>query len=306
MMYLLLIVGFILLIKGADMFVDGSSSIASLLKVPGVVIGLTIVALGTSAPEAAVSITAGFAGSNEIAISNIIGSNLFNFLSVVGVCAAIKAFDSDHDILKRDFPVSIALSILLFVLMLDGTISRIDGVLLVSILIIYIFCMVRSALKNRVEADEEIKVMSPLKSIIFCLIGVAAIIGGGQLVVDSATKIALAFGMSQTLVGLTIIAIGTSLPELVTSIVAAGKGQSGMALGNVVGSSIFNIVFILGCSSTLNAIAVVPEVLIDATLLIGVNLIVFFFCKTKQKVERWEGIVCVLLYCVYTGYIIMR
>lgn len=306
MMYLLLIVGFILLIKGADMFVDGSSSIASLLKVPGVVIGLTIVALGTSAPEAAVSITAGFAGSNEIAISNIIGSNLFNFLSVVGVCAAIKAFDSDHDILKRDFPVSIALSILLFVLMLDGTISRIDGVLLVAILIIYIFCMVRSALKNRVEADEEIKVMSPLKSIIFCLIGVAAIIGGGQLVVDSATKIALAFGMSQTLVGLTIIAIGTSLPELVTSIVAAGKGQSGMALGNVVGSSIFNIVFILGCSSTLNAIAVVPEVLIDATLLIGVNLIVFFFCKTKQKVERWEGIVCVLLYCVYTGYIIMR
>ena len=245
MMYLLLIVGFILLIKGADMFVDGSSSIASLLKVPGVVIGLTIVALGTSAPEAAVSITAGFAGSNEIAISNIIGSNLFNFLSVVGVCAAIKAFDSDHDILKRDFPVSIALSILLFVLMLDGTISRIDGVLLVAILIIYIFCMVRSALKNRVEADEEIKVMSPLKSIIFCLIGVAAIIGGGQLVVDSATKIALAFGMSQTLVGLTIIAIGTSLPELVTSIVAAGKGQSGMALGNVVGSSIFNIVFIL-------------------------------------------------------------
>lgn len=306
MMYLLLIVGFILLIKGADMFVDGSSSIASLLKVPGVVIGLTIVALGTSAPEAAVSITAGFAGSNEIAISNIIGSNLFNFLSVVGVCAAIKAFDSDHDILKRDFPVSIALSILLFVLMLDGTISRIDGVLLVAILIIYIFCMVRSALKNRVEADEEIKVMSPLKSIIFCLIGVAAIIGGGQLVVDSATKIALAFGMSQTLVGLTIIAIGTSLPELVTSIVAAGKGQSGMALGNVVGSSIFNIVFILGCSSTLNAIAVVPEVLIDAALLIGVNLIVFFFCKTKQKVERWEGIVCVLLYCVYTGYIIMR
>lgn len=306
MMYLLLIVGFILLIKGADMFVDGSSSIASLLKVPGVVIGLTIVALGTSAPEAAVSITAGFAGSNEIAISNIIGSNLFNFLSVVGVCAAIKAFDSDHDILKRDFPVSIALSILLFVLMLDGMISRIDGVLLVAILIIYIFCMVRSALKNRVEADEEIKVMSPLKSIIFCLIGVAAIIGGGQLVVDSATKIALAFGMSQTLVGLTIIAIGTSLPELVTSIVAAGKGQSGMALGNVVGSSIFNIVFILGCSSTLNAIAVVPEVLIDATLLIGVNLIVFFFCKTKQKVERWEGIVCVLLYCVYTGYIIMR
>ena len=306
MMYLLLIVGFILLIKGADMFVDGSSSIASLLKVPGVVIGLTIVALGTSAPEAAVSITAGFAGSNEIAISNIIGSNLFNFLSVVGVCAAIKAFDSDHDILKRDFPVSIALSILLFVLMLDGTISRIDGVLLVAILIIYIFCMVRSALKNRVEADEEIKVMSPLKSIIFCLIGVAAIIGGGQLVVDSATKIALAFGMSQTLVGLTIIAIGTSLPELVTSIVAAGKGQSGMALGNVVGSSIFIIVFILGCSSTLNAIDVVPEVLIDATLLIGVNLIVFFFCKTKQKVERWEGIVCVLLYCVYTGYIIMR
>ena len=154
MMYLLLIVGFILLIKGADMFVDGSSSIASLLKVPGVVIGLTIVALGTSAPEAAVSITAGFAGSNEIAISNIIGSNLFNFLSVVGVCAAIKAFDSDHDILKRDFPVSIALSILLFVLMLDGTISRIDGVLLVAILIIYIFCMVRSALKNNVSIKE--------------------------------------------------------------------------------------------------------------------------------------------------------
>lgn len=306
MMYLLLIIGFVLLIKGADMFVDGSSSIASLLKVPGVVIGLTIVALGTSAPEAAVSITAGFTGNNDIAISNIVGSNMFNLLSVVGVCAAIKAFTSDEDILKRDFPVCIALTVLLFLFMLDGKISRIDGVIFVILLAIYIFIMVRSALKNPVEADEEIKVMSPLKSILFCLIGVAAIIGGGQLVVDSASKIAATFGMSQTLIGLTIIAIGTSLPELVTSIVAAGKGQSGMALGNVVGSSILNIIFILGFSSALNAIAVVPEVLIDGAILIAVNVIVFIFCKTKKRVDRWEGIVCVLMYCAYTAYIIMR
>lgn len=305
MMYLLLIVGFILLVKGADFFVDGSSSIASLLKVPGVVIGLTIVALGTSAPEAAVSITAGFTGNNDIAISNIIGSNLFNFLSVVGVCAAIKAFDSDQDILKRDFPISIGLSCLLLVFMLDGKVSRLDGIIFIVLLVSYIILVVRSALRNRVE-PEEIKVMSPLKSVLYCIIGVIAIIAGGQLVVDSASRIAAAFGMSQTLIGLTIIAIGTSLPELVTSIVAAGKGQSGMALGNVVGSSIFNIIFILGFSSALNAITVVPEVVIDAALLIGVNIIVFIFCKTKKRVDRWEGVVCVLLYCIYTGYIIMR
>lgn len=306
MMYVLLLIGFLLLMKGADLFVDGSSSIACLLKVPAVVIGLTIVAAGTSAPEAAVSITAGFAGNNEIAISNVIGSNFFNLLAVVGVCAAIRAFDSDKDILRRDFPVCIGLSALLFIFMLDGQVSRLDGAILAFLLVVYVVFMVRSALKNRVEADEEIKVMSPLKSVMFCLIGIAAIIAGGQLVVDSASKIALAFGMSQTLVGLTIVAIGTSLPELVTSIVAAGKGQSGMALGNVVGSSIFNIVFILGFSSMLNAIAVVPEVLIDAALLTVVNAIVFVFCKTKKRVDRWEGIVCVLMYCAYTGYIIMR
>lgn len=305
MMYLLLLIGFVLLIKGADLFVDGSSSIAGILKVPSVVIGLTIVAMGTSAPEAAVSINAGFAGNSDISLGNIIGSNIFNLLVVIGACAVIFPARSNEDILKRDLWWNIGVSILLFLLIFDGQISRIEGLVLLAVFIFYLGLMVRSALKNRIEETPQ-NVMSLPKSLLFVSIGLAAVVFGGDLVVDNASLIAKAWGMSDTLVGLTIVAIGTSLPELVTSITASRKGDSGIALGNAVGSCLFNILFILGIASTLTPINAVPELIIDAAILIAATIVILIVAKTGKKTNRIEGIICVTAYILYSAYIILR
>ena len=302
---LLLLVGFVLLIKGADFFVDGSSSVAKLLKIPSVVIGLTIVAMGTSAPEAAVSITAGIQGSNEIAISNVVGSNIFNMLVVVGVCALIKPFDLDKTILKRDFPVNIiAGAVLLVVALMGMVLSRLDGVILLAMMAIYITWLVVSEVRNREESDGEIKTMSPILSIICIVGGLAAVIFGGDLVVDNAVAIAKVFGLSETFIGLTIIAIGTSLPELVTSIVASKKGENGLALGNVVGSNIFNILLILGLSSSLSEIALDSRAVANVIFLIAMTVIMYLLCVFGKKLSRGVGIGMVSAYVVYTGYLL--
>lgn len=303
--YAWLILGFILLIKGADFFVDGSSALARLLKVPTVIIGLTIVAMGTSAPEAAVSITAGLSGNNAIAISNVLGSNMFNSLVVVGVCGAMLAFKSDKDILKRDMPINIAISILLTLLLIDRELSRFDGILLLVGMVLFITKMISAAKNDRVEDEASVDV--PLiKSLVFIVGGIAAIIAGGQLTVDSASNIALSLGLSQTFVGLTIVAIGTSLPELVTSIVAAKKGESGLALGNAIGSNIFNILFILGFSSALHPIMVEAVSIVDAVMLIGISMMLYIFAKTKNEVSRTEGLLMVASYIGYTIYLLVR
>jgi len=305
----LLVVGFVLLVKGADWFVDGSSSVAKLLKIPSVIIGLTIVSIGTSAPEAAVSISASLSGSNEIAISNVVGSNIFNLLIVIGVCAVIKAFATDKDIVKRDMPLNILASVLLLAMIFDGTLSRIEGIILLALMVLYILVLIKNALKNR-DQGEEIKVMSPLKSLLFIAIGIAAIVFGGDMVVDNAKIIAATLGMGDMLIGLTIVAVGTSLPELVTSIVAARKGESGLALGNAVGSCLFNIFLILGISSVLSPITL-PEIsafetLVDTMVLIGVTVLTYIFSRTKHKTVRWEGITYILIYSAYIAYAIMR
>ena len=305
MMYVLLIVGFILLIKGADFFVDGASSTAKLLKVPSVIIGLTIVAMGTSAPEAAVSISAGLSGSSDIALSNVIGSNIFNLLIVVGVSAIICPMKTEKVILRRDIWWSLGAAVATLIMMTDMKISGAEGILLLGGMAAYIAVLVFDARKKRDEGDE-VKAMSLLKSIIYIVGGLAAIIIGGDLVVDSACDIAAAFGMSEALIGLTIVAAGTSLPELVTSIVAAKKGDSGLALGNVVGSNIFNILFILGSASALSTINVAPELFIDTAILIAVTLLMYFLCRTKEKTSRGEGALCVLVYSAYMAYIILR
>lgn len=305
MMYLLLLLGFVLLIKGADFFVDGSSSIAGILKVPPVIIGLTLVAMGTSAPEAAVSITAGLAGNSDISLGNIIGSNIFNLLVVIGVCAVIFPAVSHKDILNRDLWWNIGISGLLFVFLLDGTISRPEGFLLLAAFVIYIGIMIKSALKNKTEEPPQ-ELMSVPKSVLYMLIGLAAVIFGGDLVVDNAGLIAKSLGMSDTLVGLTIVAIGTSLPELVTSITASVKGESGIALGNAVGSCIFNILFILGASSALTPIHAAPEMITDAAILIAAAVLILIVARTGEKTNRAEGIICVAGYIAYTAYIILR
>lgn len=306
--YVLLVVGFLLLIKGADLFVDGSSSVAKLLKIPSVIIGLTIVSIGTSMPEAAVSISAGFSGNSDIAIGNVIGSNVFNLLGVIGLSAIFLPIITEKEILKRDIPVNILITILLFLFMWNGKINRIEGAILLVGMIIYMIILVRNALKNRTpDADgEENNSMSVGKSIIFIVIGLAAIIFGGNMVVDNASKIATSLGMSETLVGLTIVAVGTSLPELTTSVVASRKGDSGIALGNAAGSCIFNILFILGTASLLTPVNVANELIIDCAILIVVSVIIWILAKSNEEFSKAEGLLCVVLYILYTAYIIIR
>lgn len=305
MEYLLLLIGFVLLIKGADFFVDGSSSLARIMKVPSVIIGLTIVAMGTSAPEASVSVNAALAGSNDIAISNVIGSNLFNGLVVVGVCAFMAGFKTNPEILKRDMPLNIIVTAILCIMLLDRHINHIEGIILLISMAVYIAVMVISALKNRETADE-CKILSLPKSLIFIIGGLIAVIFGGTLVVDNACLIAKDFGVSENFIGLTIIAIGTSLPELVTSITATRKGDSGLALGNAIGSNLFNILFILGMSATIYPLNVLSESIIDCIILLVSAVILYVFARTKKTMNRWEGIVCVFLYVGYTAYLLIR
>ena len=305
MEYILLIIGFVLLIKGADFFVDGASSVAGKLKVPSLIIGLTVVSMGTSMPEAAVSISASLSGANGISLGNVIGSNIFNLLMVVGVSSIILPIVTDRAILKRDMPVNIGITAVLLVMLLDGKLGRLDAAILLLMLVVYLFILIRSALKNR-EEGEETKVLTWFKSILFIVLGAAAIIGGGQLVVESAKKIASSLGMSDTLIGLTVVALGTSLPELVTSVVAAKKGDSGIAMGNVVGSCIFNILFILGMAGVISPMVAESVFFIDTGILIAVSLIMLLFAFTKRKTSRVEGAICVLMYAAYTAYIIMR
>lgn len=305
MEYILLIVGFVLLIKGADYFVNGASSVAAKLKVPSLIIGLTVVSMGTSMPEAAVSVSASLSGNNGISLGNVIGSNIFNLLVVVGVSSIILPIVTDNAILKRDIPINIAITGALCLMLIDGTLSQWDALILLLLFGAYMFILIRSALKNRVEEPEQ-KELPWGKSILFIALGLGAIIGGGQLVVNSAKTIALTLGMSETLVGLTVVAIGTSLPELVTSIVAAKKGDSGIAMGNVIGSNIFNILFILGLSGIISPMTADSAFFIDTGILIAVSLVMTLFAFTSRKTNRAEGAISTAMYVAYTAYIIMR
>ena len=302
----LLVLGFVLLIKGADLFVDGSSSIAKFLKIPAVIIGLTIVSIGTSLPEAAVSISASFKGAYDLSIANVVGSNIFNLLGVVGVSAFICPFVVDRVIMKRDFPISILAAAILAVMLIDYSLSRAEALILFVLFVLYILLLVRSALRNRIEAEEDYKTLSPLKSVIFVVIGIIGIVAGGTFTVDAATFFAQALGMSELLIGLTIVAVGTSLPELVTSVIAAKKGESEIALGNVVGSNIFNIFFILGMSGIVHPLHCDPGALIDTVLLILMSGLMFFIYKAKNKVSRPVGVLGVVIYVIYVVYIILR
>ena len=303
---ILLIGGFFFLVKGADLFVDGSSSVAKLFKIPSVIIGLTIVSIGTSLPEAAVSITSSLQGSYDLSIANVVGSNMFNTLVVIGFSAVICPFVVDKSILKRDFPLCIGATILLAFMLFKNPLSRVEAGILFVLFAAYLVFLVISALKSRSGGEEEVKALSPLKSVIFILLGGAGIILGGTLTVNSAKFFASALGMSELLIGLTVVAVGTSLPELVTSIVAAKKGESEIALGNVVGSNLFNILFILGMSGIVHPLTCDFGAFIDTILLIGVCAAMFIACKTKGKVSRGEGVICLLLYIIYVVYTILR
>lgn len=322
---LILVVGFVLLIKGADFFVEGSSAAAKKFRVPSVVIGLTVVAMGTSAPELAVSLSAALEGSNEIAVSNVTGSNMFNLMAVLGICAVMSPLPSDKNIVKKDYPFMIFITLVLIVLSFGnyfgialtqgtsslakcGILGRFGGIVLLILFAVYIFSTVKHALKIRSESsDDEYEVFfKPWQIILYIIGGLAAIVIGGKMVVVGAKSIALAIGMTETLVGLTVVAVGTSLPELVTSVIAAKKGENGLAMGNIIGSNIFNILFILGMSSVITPIGVNVQGVTDMIINFIMCIIVYFFAKTSKNISKGEGVFMIMLYAAYMVYAIFR
>lgn len=320
MVYLFLVIGFVLLIKGADFFVDGSAGVAKILRIPGIIIGLTIVAMGTSLPECAVSVTASLSKNNDIAISNVVGSNFFNLLVVCGVCSMIQPLPIDKGTLKKEFPFSIFVEILLLFLSADyllhgkkviDQVSRLDGILLLVLFVIFLLVTVKSALSARnsnsdQEKEQEEKKLSVFQCIFFILLGIVAIKYGGDMVVNCASKIADNFGLSPNMIGLTIVAVGTSLPELVTSVVASRKGQSDMAVGNVVGSNIFNVLLILGISSTIHPIQVALYSIYDLIFLCIGSIMVWVFAFKGGKLNRIHGCSMVSIYIIYMIFVCVR
>ena len=303
---ILLIVGFVLLIKGADMFVDGASDLATKLKIPAMIIGLTIVAFGTSAPEAAVSVTSALNHSNAIAISNIVGSNIFNLLVVVGITAIIYKIDIDDVSLKQDFPVLLISSILLLLFIVTSSqISRIEGIIFLIGIIAYVTFLIVKSKKESKNMPVGTTHLSNIMIVLFIIVGLAFILIGSDLVVDASKDIALSLGMSETLVGLTIVSIGTSLPELITSVTAAYNKNTGIAIGNAVGSCIFNILFIVGLTTTITPIATTSVMVIDTIIMILALVITYILAYDKKDFNRKDGIILVSLFIVYMIYIIM-
>ena len=307
MMYLFLVAGFVLLIKGADFFVDGSSSVAKALKIPSLIIG--IVAMGTSLPETSVSVSASLTGANDLSVSNAVGSNIFNLMVVAGLCAVFYPIPVNSETIKRDFPISIlAAGILALFGWTGGIIAHAEGAILLVIFAAFLVLMVLSAVRARNSAVvyEDYAVLPAWKCAVFLIGGIAAIAVGGKMVVLGATDIARHFGMTENIIGMTIVAFGTSLPELVTSIVAARKKETDMAMGNVIGSNIFNILFVLGIAGSISPIKFTADNITDTAVLICVSLLVFVLCIPKKKITRPLGAFMVLIYAAYTVYLLGR
>ncbi|MBK8504713.1 MAG: calcium/sodium antiporter [Saprospiraceae bacterium] len=314
--YILFILGFIILIKGADLLVDGASSVAKRFNISNIVIGLTIVAFGTSAPEFIVNIFASVRGDTDLAIGNILGSNIANILLILGIASIIYPMTSLENTVWKEIPLSLLAALLLAVMAndmrLDGAeysgLTRTDGLALIAFFIIFLYYSFGISKVTGEQVTDEISVLSPLKSSLYILGGLAGLVFGGKWIVDGAVKIAEGFQISQSLIGLTVVAIGTSLPELATSAVAAYKKQSDIAIGNVVGSNIFNIFWILGFSSLITPIPFKTSSDIDVLMTILSSLILFLimFIGKRHTIERWQGAMMILLYVSYVTYLIIK
>ena len=324
MIYIFLIIGFILLIKGADFFVEGTASIARKFNVPSMIIGLTIVAMGTSAPEAAVSITSSLAGQNDISVANVVGSNFFNILIVLGVSSILATLPVQKNTIKKDTPLLIVSCILLLLFSFNSNISRIEGISFIICFTYFLVITIKSAKDTDNEfvteaattaegeaALQMIKDMPIFKTILLSTVGIIGIIWGGDMVVDSATKIATTLGMSanlvsENLIGLTIVAVGTSLPEFVTSVVATKKGETEIAIGNIIGSNIFNILLILGLASTITPLTISMFSLIDIIFMTIITILLYLFMKKNNSLIKLHGCIFILIYIGYMTYTIMR
>lgn len=303
---ILVIAGFVLLVKGADFFVDGAASVATKFGIPQIVVGLTIVAMGTSAPEAAVSIGSAIKGSNGISIGNVLGSNIFNILIVLGVTACICTLHVKKSVVRIDLPVMIGVSILLLVLgMVKPELNYITGILFWAILIVYIIYLIIYAKKSDETEEEEYKILSPIKIVLYIFGGIAAIVLGSDVAVDGATAIAKLLGVSDRIIGLTIVAFGTSLPELMTSITAARKGNADLAVGNVVGSNLFNILFVLGTTCLIQTVTFSASFLFDGILSVVAAVLLWILVFKKGELKRFGGIVMLLIYAAYLVYLLV-
>lgn len=305
---LILVLGFVMLVKGADWFVDGAAGVADKLGVPQLVIGLTIVAMGTSAPEAAVSLTAALKGNADIALGNVVGSNILNILIILGIVSVIIATPISKSIFKVDLPFMLVMTLLLMILGYMGEdISRLDGGILLVFFVgylVYLFVDAKKSGTSNEEAKEENN--KPIwQLILIAVVGLVLIVFGSDFTVDAATKIATELGMGTKFIGLTIVALGTSLPELFTSVAAALKGKSDIAIGNIVGSNIFNILFILGTSSVITPINFDPIFLIDALVSVGAGVLLWVTTFKKKLLTRPAGITMLLCYAGYFVYLIM-
>ena len=303
---LLLAVGFVMLVKGADWFVDGASGIAEKFHIPQLIIGLTIVAMGTSAPEAAVSISAAIKGNADITIGNIVGSNILNILIILGLSSVITALAVAKSTVKFEIPIMIAITGLLLVQGLDGTISLIDGIILVAAFIGYLTYLFVMAKRDPNMADAPAPQNKPLwQALLFTVIGLVLIVWGSNVAVDAASAIARLLGLSERFIGLTIVALGTSLPELFTSVAAARKGNADIAIGNIVGSNIFNILFVVGLSSLIIPVPFAAGFIIDSGVAIAAAVLLLLCCLGK-KLVRWHGVVMLLGYGAYFAWLLMK
>jgi cation:H+ antiporter len=302
---LFLLVGFIFLIKGADLFVEGSSSIAKKFKIPSMIIGLTIVAMGTSAPEASVSVTSSLIGQNDMSVANAVGSNFFNILVVLGVSTLFSKLPVKESTIKDDVPFLIFISIVTLIFGIDFNITRLEGVIFLGLFIWFILSLIKQAKQNK-ENEDTVNELPMSKTVFYIILGLAGIVLGGDITVDSASAIATQFGLSENLIGLTIVAVGTSLPEFVTSVIATRKGETEIAIGNVVGSNIFNILFVLGIAAVLSPMTISVEAGIDIIFMIFITILLFMNMKQEKFILKKHGIFYILLYLTYMVYTIIR
>ena len=298
---LFIVIGIVLELWGADRLTDGAVAVAEKMKMPQIVIGLTIVAMGTSMPEFCVSLISALKGTSDLAVGNIVGSNIFNTLLIVGVSALVAPMSIMKTTVRKDIPFALVASALLLIMCLDGDISRIDAAILFVMFLIFMYITLRGAKAQGTDVEEkEKKPMATWLSVVWILVGLACLIGGSNLFVDGATAVATKLGVSEAVIGLTIVAGGTSLPELATSVVSARKGNSGIAIGNVLGSNVFNILAILGLTGVISPMTLKGITMTDLSMMVISIILIWLFSFTKYKIERWEG---AILTAVFVGYI---
>jgi len=306
---LFILVGIVLVLWGADRLTDGAVAVAEKMKMPQIVIGLTIVAMGTSMPEFCVSLVSALKGTTDLAVGNIVGSNIFNTLLIVGVSAWVAPMTILKSTVRKDIPFALFASVILLVMCLDGNISRLDAGILFVLFLVFMYVTLKGAKTKDDDTtaktdsiEDNKKPMATWLSIVWIIVGLACLIGGSNLFVEGATKVAEHIGVSEAVIGLTIVAGGTSLPELATSVVSARKGNSGIAIGNVLGSNVFNILAILGVTGVITPIHLQGITMLDLSMMVFSTLLVWLFSFTKYKIARWEGVVLTI---VFIGYMVV-